>query len=201
MTSFVESCVETAIGRAVSVERGSRHRPRARKLLNILKGKKNVLITTHQQPDPDALASSLALRVLLKAKLKDAKVSLSVKGNIGGGYNRAFAQQLSGLELVPWDDAKLDQYDAIILLDVQPLMRSSPLPLNIQPTAVIDHHRSGPMRDNGAHEFRDREHRALDMEMSVDQARREKCAVEIDRLLTFVLAEPDDAPIVDRDIR
>ncbi|HEV8291653.1 MAG TPA: DHH family phosphoesterase [Tepidisphaeraceae bacterium] len=148
MTSFVESCVETAIGRAVSVERRSRHRPRAKKLLNILKGKKNILITTHQQPDPDALASSLALRILLRAKLKDAKVSLSVKGNIGGGYNRAFAQQLSGLELAPWDDASLSQYDAIILLDVQPLMRSSPLPLNVQPTAVIDHHRSGRKRPN-----------------------------------------------------
>ena len=143
MTSFVESCVETAIGRAVSVERRSRHRPRAKKLLNILKDRKNILITTHQQPDPDALASSLALRVLLRAKLKDAKISLSVKGTIGGGYNRAFAQQLSGLELTPWDDATLDQYDAIILLDVQPLMRSSPLPLNVQPTAVIDHHRAG----------------------------------------------------------
>ncbi len=146
MTSFVESCVETAVGRAISVERGSRHRPRAKKLLNILKGKKNILITTHQQPDPDALASSLALRVLLKAKLKDAKISLSVKGTIGGGYNRAFAQQLSGLELAPWDDTKLADYDAIILLDVQPMMRSSPLPMGVQPTAVIDHHRSGRKR-------------------------------------------------------
>src|SRR6267142_2332228 len=94
------------------------HPPRAKKLLNILKDRKNILITTHQQPDPDALASSLALRVLLRAKLKDAKISLSVKGTIGGGYNRAFAQQLSGLELTPWDDATLDQYDAIILPDV-----------------------------------------------------------------------------------
>src|SRR3954471_2666481 len=32
------------------------------------------------------------------------------------------------------------------MLDVQPLMRSSPLPLNVQPTAVIDHHRSGGKR-------------------------------------------------------
>jgi nanoRNase/pAp phosphatase (c-di-AMP/oligoRNAs hydrolase) len=143
MTSFVESCVETAIGRAVSVERRSRHRPRALKLLNILKDKKNILVTTHQQPDPDALASSMALQTLLRAKLKDAKITLSVKGTLGGGYNRAFAQQLSGLELVPWDDAALPQYDAILLLDVQPAMRSSPLPPNIEATAVIDHHRSG----------------------------------------------------------
>jgi nanoRNase/pAp phosphatase (c-di-AMP/oligoRNAs hydrolase) len=143
MTSFVESCVETAIGRAVSVERRSRHRPRAVKLLNVLREAKNILLTTHQQPDPDALASALALRTLLRAKLKDAKVTLSVKGSIGGGYNRAFAQQLSGLDLAPWDDAALSQYDAIVLLDVQPAMRSSPLPANVAPTAVIDHHRSG----------------------------------------------------------
>ena len=39
------------------------------------------------------------------------------------------------------------------------------------------------------------------MEMSVDQTRREIRALEIDRLLRFVIAEADDAAVIDRNIR
>lgn len=141
MTAFVASCVETAIGRAVSVERGSRHRPKAHRLLRVLKDKKNILVTTHQQPDPDALASSYALSLLLRKHLPDARVTMSVKGTIGGGYNRAFASQ-SDMKPAPWDEEGLRKFDAIVLLDVQPLVRFSPLPADVTPTAVIDHHRS-----------------------------------------------------------
>jgi nanoRNase/pAp phosphatase (c-di-AMP/oligoRNAs hydrolase) len=141
MTSFVESCVQTAAGKAAVADRSARGRPRARKLMKVLEGKKNILITTHQHPDPDALASSLALCELLRAKLKDARVSMSIKGKIGGGINDAFTR-VAHLELVPWDERALKRYDAIILLDVQPVFAYSPLPPGITPTAVIDHHRA-----------------------------------------------------------
>src|SRR5688572_3593885 len=140
MTAFVESCLQTAAGSAVAVERRSRRHPRARRLIKLLHDKKNILITTHQFPDPDALASSIALARLLRAKLKDAKVDVSIKGKIGGGYNAAFAQQ-SELEAVPWDDKALSKYDAILLCDTQPTFRFSPLPPDVQPFAIIDHHR------------------------------------------------------------
>lgn len=141
MTSFVEACVETAAGSAVALERRSRHRPPARKLLRVLKDKRNILVTTHEHPDPDALASSMAMCELLSARLPGAKVNLSIKGQVGGGLNSAFAQE-SGLEPLPWDDTKLGEFDAIVLLDVQPTYKYSPLPAGVTPTAVIDHHRS-----------------------------------------------------------
>ncbi len=141
MTAFVESCVGTVAGSAVAVERQTRNRPRARRLLKLLADKKNILITTHVHPDPDALASSLAMQALLSAHLKNANVSISIKGQIGGGVNTVFAKQ-SKLTVTPWDDATLDQYDAIILLDCQPLFAYSPLPPNVTPIAVIDHHRA-----------------------------------------------------------
>lgn len=151
-SSFVESCVETAADSAVAVVKGSRHRPHARKLLQVLKDRKNILITTHEHPDPDALASSFALARLLQIKLKDAKVSVSVKGRIGAGYNAVFIQQaeMKPLEMkpIPWDDAKLSEFDAIVLLDVQPMFKLNPLPAGVQPTAVIDHHRSRGRRPN-----------------------------------------------------
>jgi nanoRNase/pAp phosphatase (c-di-AMP/oligoRNAs hydrolase) len=144
-TSFVESCVQTAAGSAAAVHRNTRGRPRARKLLQLLADKKNVLITTHMHPDPDALASSLALCQLLSAKLgKDVRVDMSIKGQIGGGLNSAFTRH-SQLKVVPWDDRMLKDYDAIILLDVQPMFAYNPLPETVTPTAVIDHHRArGP---------------------------------------------------------
>ncbi len=139
-TAFVESCLETVAGSAVAAELKSRGRPRARRLLKTLEHKKNILITTHLHPDPDALASSLGLLHLLRKRLPNASVSMSIKGRVGGGMNCSFAR-LSNLDLVPWDDEKLKDYDAFILLDTQPVSAYSPLPRSIEPTAVIDHHR------------------------------------------------------------
>lgn len=142
MKTFVESCLNTVAGSAVAVERRTRHRPRADKLLKALTGKKSILVTTHQHPDPDALASSHALAFLLGTKLKDATVTMSVKGKIGGGLNDAFTKH-ANLKLVPWDDeAVATKYDAILLLDTQPSFTYSPLPAGVKPTAVIDHHRT-----------------------------------------------------------
>src|SRR5688500_12200077 len=139
-TAFVESCLETVAGSAVAAERRARKQPRARALLDLLADKKNVLITTHQHPDPDALASGLAMCNLLSTKLKGAKVTMSIKGRIGGGINEMFVR-LSNLKLLPWDDAMLKDFDAIVLLDTQPMFAFSPLPPDVKPLAVIDHHR------------------------------------------------------------
>jgi nanoRNase/pAp phosphatase (c-di-AMP/oligoRNAs hydrolase) len=140
MTTFVDQCVQTVAGRAHAVAKTrGRGRPRARRLLKALAGKKRILVTTHQHPDPDALASALGMRALLAGQLKEAEVSISVKGNVGGGINEAFTR-FACLDLVPWRDSKLANYDAIILLDVQPAFAYSPLPADVVPTAVIDHH-------------------------------------------------------------
>jgi nanoRNase/pAp phosphatase (c-di-AMP/oligoRNAs hydrolase) len=139
MTAFVDTCIQTVAGSADAVQKNARTRPRAKKLLAALEGKRKILVTTHMHPDPDALASALAICVLLSDKLKDATVSLSVKGQVGGGLNTAFTRY-TAMELVPWSDAALKNYDAIILLDSQPNFAYSPLPPGVVPTAVIDHH-------------------------------------------------------------
>ena len=141
MTAFVESCVGTVAGSAEAAERRARGRPRAAKLLKVLADKKNILVTTHLHPDPDALASAQGLCVLLEQKLKGAAISMSIKGRIGGGINEVFVRH-ANLRLTPWEDEKLSEYDAIILLDTQPPFAFSPLPADMIPTAVIDHHRS-----------------------------------------------------------
>jgi nanoRNase/pAp phosphatase (c-di-AMP/oligoRNAs hydrolase) len=123
------------------VAKQTRDKPRARHLLQTLSGKKNILVTTHRHPDPDALASCLAMLTLLKLKLPQAVVTVSIKGNVGGGLNATFAQ-LMALPMAPWDDENLAAFDAIVLLDTQPPFANSPLPPSAVPIAVIDHHRS-----------------------------------------------------------
>jgi len=51
MTAFVESCLETVQGPVVAAARHTRGRPRARRLLKLLAGKNNILVTTHISPD------------------------------------------------------------------------------------------------------------------------------------------------------
>jgi nanoRNase/pAp phosphatase (c-di-AMP/oligoRNAs hydrolase) len=141
MTAFVESCVETVTGSAVKAERSHRRSPTFGKLLHLLEGKKNILITTHRYPDPDALASGWALRTLLCAKLSGAAVSFSIRDQLSTGVNETFVRK-SKLALVPWDETKLDQYDAIILTDVTTGVSYNPLPDGVTPFAIIDHHRN-----------------------------------------------------------
>ncbi len=141
MTAFVESCTKTAGSSAAAAARGSRGRPKARQLLRVLADKKKILITTHEHADPDALASCIGLQTLLTARLgTSAEVIISIKGAYGGGMNAAFAQ-LIDFHPVPWNESSLGGYDAILLLDTQPTFRNNPLPVEIPPTAVIDHHR------------------------------------------------------------
>src|SRR5438045_3906846 len=111
MTAFVESCLETVAGSAVAAERRARGRPRAIHLLAALERKRNILITTHLHPDPDALGSALALRTLLEQKLEGRPaIDLSIKGTVGGGLNDAFLR-LGKFHLTGWDDAALGNYD------------------------------------------------------------------------------------------
>lgn len=146
MTAFVESCVEAVVDSAHAAERKAKGKPRAARLVQLLAGKRNVLITTHEHPDPDALASAVGLCTLLQRTLKDAtKVNVSIKGQISGGVNAVFVRE-ADLHLVPWDEAALSEYDAILLVDVQPQFAFSPLPAGVQPLGIIDHHRGKSRR-------------------------------------------------------
>jgi nanoRNase/pAp phosphatase (c-di-AMP/oligoRNAs hydrolase) len=80
------------------------------------------------------------MTILLGENLPDAQISFSVKGRVGGGINEAFVRYAC-LNLTPWDESALANYDAIVLLDTQPGFAYSPLPGEVAPLAVIDHHK------------------------------------------------------------
>lgn len=152
MTAFVESCVQTLAGSAVAVERRGRGRPHARRLLRTLAGRRNILLTTHMHPDPDAVGSAMGMCVLLDRRLgvgpatpggvagDKPRITVAAKGRVGGGVNDSFLRAV-GVTLAPWDAVHLPDYDAVVLLDTQPQFAFSPLPPEVVPTAVVDHHR------------------------------------------------------------
>jgi nanoRNase/pAp phosphatase (c-di-AMP/oligoRNAs hydrolase) len=133
--------VEKVAGSAEAAERHARNQPTFGKLLRLLRNKRNILVTTHRHPDPDALASGWALCLLLREKLPEATLTMSVRDLTAGGVNETFVRR-SNLKLEPWDEAGLAGFDAIILTDVMPDAASSPLPEGVMPLAVIDHHRT-----------------------------------------------------------
>ncbi|MBC7784923.1 MAG: DHH family phosphoesterase [Burkholderiales bacterium] len=147
MTAFVDSCLDTLSTSANQVQRSAR--PRAKKLLKVLAGKTNILVTTHAHPDPDAVASCLGIQQLLAAVMPGARTTIRLKGQHDAPRIKGFTR-VAHLEFEPWDDASLDTFDAIILLDTQPSFSVSPLPDRVTPTVVIDHHRGRGRRSKVA---------------------------------------------------
>jgi nanoRNase/pAp phosphatase (c-di-AMP/oligoRNAs hydrolase) len=140
MTSaFITSCVGATAGPVKRVDQRTWRRPRAQQLLKHLRGKQRILVTTHEHPDPDALASAIGLSYLLEQLLPDVSVTTSFKGRLGGGLNRVFASYTVS-HYVPWERIDPNSFDAICLLDGQPAFTNAPFAPEVCPVAVIDHH-------------------------------------------------------------
>jgi len=106
--------------------------------LRKLPSKKNVLILPHDNPDPDAIASAWGLSYLLKRKL-DLNSTIAYSGLIGRAENRALVRVLK-IPLVKYDPELLDPDQSIVLVDCQPYTGNNPLPSDVIPDGIIDHH-------------------------------------------------------------
>lgn len=138
MTRFVDSCLDTMSNTAHEVQK--KVRPRARKMLHALTGKKNLLITTHIHPDPDAAGSCLGIQKLLENTLPDTRKTIRFKGQSDAPRLTGFIKTAQ-IPFEPWSDEDLDNFDAIVLLDTQTSFGVNPLPAGVHPTVLIDHHR------------------------------------------------------------
>jgi nanoRNase/pAp phosphatase (c-di-AMP/oligoRNAs hydrolase) len=97
-----------------------------------------VLILPHNDPDPDAIASAVALKHLLESRL-NAHVDIAYHGIIGRAENRALVRYL-GHPLRRMKGADLESGATIALVDTQPGAGNNPLPAHIMAQIVIDHH-------------------------------------------------------------
>jgi nanoRNase/pAp phosphatase (c-di-AMP/oligoRNAs hydrolase) len=119
---------------------------RVAELLNLARGRRRPLILAHDNPDPDSLASALALAFLFASRLH-LESRISYGGIIGRAENQAMVKVLR-LPLIPVSRVIFDDHDLICLVDTQPAAGNHSLPPRYFPDVVIDHHplRSGTER-------------------------------------------------------
>jgi nanoRNase/pAp phosphatase (c-di-AMP/oligoRNAs hydrolase) len=99
------------------------------------------LVLTHDNPDPDALASAHILAQLLSRAFKQSATA-AYGGIIGRAENREMVRALR-LPFVHVRTLDLREYDHFALVDTQPRTGNNQLPPRVVPDVVIDHH---PMR-------------------------------------------------------
>lgn len=112
------------------------------KKIRSLAGSKHVLILTHDNPDPDAIASSWGLAYLIKKEL-DISSTIAFGGFIGRAENRAMVNVLR-IPIVGFSPLLLEKHYPIVMLDCQPYTGNCSLPDECVPEIVIDHH---PLRE------------------------------------------------------
>lgn len=111
---------------------------RLAQLLDALAGKKRLLVLTHDNPDPDCIASGWALARVVK-KSRVVPVAFAYAGIIGRSENRTLTEVLK-VPIRPLDEVDLARFDAFALVDSQPETGNNSLPQGVLPTVVIDHH-------------------------------------------------------------
>jgi len=115
---------------------------RSTELLERVRGRGKILIVVHDNPDPDCLASAMALRHLFIMKLNSA-ATIAFSGMIGRSENLAMAKELE-IPLTPFQLIELTEYPVICMLDTQPGTGNNSLPTDVRVDVVIDHH---PLRE------------------------------------------------------
>jgi len=88
---------------------------KARQLADVIGGTENRLaIVTHDNPDPDSIAAAAALNAI--ADHLGVEADILYFGDIGHQENRAFVNLLD-IELTPYEDVDIDDYDTVALVD------------------------------------------------------------------------------------
>ncbi|NPV05164.1 MAG: bifunctional oligoribonuclease/PAP phosphatase NrnA [Syntrophaceae bacterium] len=119
-------------------QNGTNNQTRLERLYEVVRGKRKVLIVTHNHPDPDALAAAFALKYLLHAKWKVGAIIAS-SGVVGRAENRAMIRHLK-IDLRSLSEVNLGNFSVIALVDTQPGAGNNSLPRSVIPDIVIDHH-------------------------------------------------------------
>jgi len=114
---------------------------RSERLLGTLAPYSRIVVVSHVNPDPDALASMLGLRALVEHAQPGKPFIMTVDGMIARAENRMMAESVP-IPLVPVGDAVIDHETAVIMVDTQPFTgrRASE---STMPQVVIDHHETG----------------------------------------------------------
>jgi len=100
------------------------------------------LVVTHDNPDPDSLASAFGVRELFEQCL-GRRTTIGYGGIIGRAENRAMVRACK-IPVVPLDGLDLSTFGTLVLVDSQPETGNNSLPADAKIDLVIDHH---PLRE------------------------------------------------------
>jgi len=121
-------------------------------LQELFREREKVGILLQPDPDPDGIASGLALRALLGRRSPTAP--LVSFGAVTRPENQAMVKAL-GVEVRTITPAELDELDGLALVDVQPSVFGDPPPPRVaKPDVVIDHHPERPGWDAALKDLR-----------------------------------------------
>ncbi|NOZ62013.1 MAG: phosphoesterase [Calditrichaeota bacterium] len=109
----------------------------------VLSDKKRLLCVLHNYPDPDAMASTMALCYFAREKF-GLQTTIAYGGFIGRAENLAMIRELK-IHLKQLNRLRLDRYDCIAMLDTQPGAGNNSFPPGQLCHLVFDHH---PLRRN-----------------------------------------------------
>jgi len=108
------------------------------KLLSLLKGKRKVLIITHEDPDPDSIAAAFGLKYIFRRTMGVSSI-IAYGGIIGRAENQSMVKLLD-IDMVPLGGISTRNYSVIAVVDCQPHTGNLHLAKGVRPNIIIDHH-------------------------------------------------------------
>ncbi|MEJ2199803.1 MAG: DHH family phosphoesterase, partial [Desulfuromonadaceae bacterium] len=125
----------------------TRSREFCNQFIEWVRGKGNVLIVAHDNPDPDSLATAMALKHLLLVKTgQEARVAFG--GVIGRGENKMMVQKLE-IQSEAIEQLDLNRFQVVCMVDTQPGTGNNSYPVDRPVHLIIDHH---PGRGHNIHQ-------------------------------------------------
>lgn len=109
-----------------------------RRFLDLARFRRTPLVHLQHNPDPDAIASAVAVQYLLR-RVFERETVLAYTGIVGRAENRAMLRWLK-IQIVPSYKIDYAHHDLVIVVDTHPGSGSCRLPPGVTPDVVIDHH-------------------------------------------------------------
>jgi len=136
---------QEVVAKAAILQIKKQHMSRvSQRLFTLLAGWEGTLgIITHQNPDPDAIASAMALAAIAKhANPKSLVTRIFYEGNIGHQENRTFVNLLD-IKMEHLTPEALSKCNYLALVDTPGPGANNDLPQSTKIHIIIDHHKDG----------------------------------------------------------
>ncbi|WP_222918942.1 bifunctional oligoribonuclease/PAP phosphatase NrnA [Natrinema sp. SYSU A 869] len=111
---------------------------RAADLVSVLERTDSLAIVCHDNPDPDCLASALALEAIASEHAVE-DVTIAYGGEISHQQNRAFVNLLE-IDLQTLSKTAIGDYESVGFVDHTRPGANTEIPTSVTPDIVVDHH-------------------------------------------------------------